>query len=175
VNVEMEMKAFSEAVTARMIARLGGTLGVVMTDTEREALETCAAEHVSECSGFDDRCGPSRSTTARGAIEGLSNCAQRPGAVRARSATRRAGRWRGSTIADAWLFDAQHEHAVIASFTRFALQLLTMALRRAWSTRLRVAPDEREHAAASRPGRSARTRRPSRAPRRRAVGDGTAD
>ena len=50
-------------------------------------------------------------------------------------------------LAQAWLFDARHEHAAIASFARFALQLLALGapprfVAEAW----RAADDERAHA-----------------------------
>jgi hypothetical protein len=50
-------------------------------------------------------------------------------------------------VARAWLFDAQHEHAAIASFARFAIQLLAIgAPPRFVEGAVRAASDEREHA-----------------------------
>lgn len=50
-------------------------------------------------------------------------------------------------LARAWSFDAQHEHAAIASFARFAMQLLAIAAPpRFVDAALRAACDEREHA-----------------------------
>ncbi len=50
-------------------------------------------------------------------------------------------------LAEAWLFDARHEHAAIASFARFAMQLLALAAPpRFVAGAVQAANDEREHA-----------------------------
>lgn len=50
-------------------------------------------------------------------------------------------------LAQAWLFDARNEHAAIASFARFAMQLLALAAPpRFIDAALQAAGDEREHA-----------------------------
>lgn len=52
-----------------------------------------------------------------------------------------------TALAEAWLFDARNEHAAIASFSRFAMQLLALAAPpRFVEQALRAASDEREHA-----------------------------
>lgn len=52
-----------------------------------------------------------------------------------------------AALARAWLFDAQHEHAAVASFARFSMQLLALAApSRLVDQALVAARDEREHA-----------------------------
>ncbi len=54
---------------------------------------------------------------------------------------------RDDALARAWLFDARNEHAAIASFARFAMQLLALAAPpRFVDGALQAASDEREHA-----------------------------
>jgi hypothetical protein len=137
-------------------------------EAEREALEVCAADFLSECGGFYDQCGPTPLENGACCYWGTLGqlCPGRPFVVagQARLAPLCEGdAWCDATLcasiepeaspafaellAAAWLFDAQHEHAAIASFSRFALQLLAMAAPpRFVDGALRAALDEREHA-----------------------------
>lgn len=137
-------------------------------DEQRAALELCAADFINGCAEAQEQCGPALSD------EGMCCywetigpvCPGRPFVVagRARVASLEAGdAWSDATLcapiepepspaladllAAAWRFDAQHEHAAVASFSRFALQLLAMAAPpRFVDGALRAALDEREHA-----------------------------
>lgn len=137
-------------------------------DDQRLALELCAADFLGSCGGIAEQCGPALSDAGACCYWATIGpiCPGRPFVVagRARLAPLREGdAWCDATLcasiepepsppfaellAAAWLFDAQHEHAAIASFSRFALQLLAMAAPpRLVDGALRAALDEREHA-----------------------------
>jgi hypothetical protein len=147
---------------------LDGACGPI-TDAEREALDTCAVKLAMNCSGLHDECAPVTLDDGSCCYWGILGpiCPGRPFVVagHARLATLREGdAWcddaalhtpfvaetspeLAELLAQVWLFDARHEHAAIASFSRFALQLLAMAAPpRFVDAALRAALDEREHA-----------------------------
>jgi hypothetical protein len=113
------------------------------------------------CSGLYDSCGPIEDGDASCCYWGTTGqtCPGRPftidGEARLAPITAR-GDWsdawpraaeRDELLAQAWLFDARHEHAAIASFARFAMELLAIAApARFVEAAVRAASDEREHA-----------------------------
>ncbi|MEM6993352.1 MAG: ferritin-like domain-containing protein [Myxococcota bacterium] len=135
-----------------------------VTDIEVESLEVCAGV-TDSCWGFYESCGPTvlddGSCCYWGSLGQL--CPGRPftvaGRARLASLTPEA-HWcdaeapaaaapahLSKALAAAWRYDAIHEHAAVASFSRFALQLLAVAAPpRLVEGALQAAIDEREHA-----------------------------
>lgn len=135
-----------------------------LTGVEAEKLESCIGV-VDSCFGFYDQCGPLTLEDGSCCYWGDFGqiCPGRPFTVRgearvaaadhdtqwcdADSPTPTAPAHLSDTLAQAWRYDALHEHAAVASFSRFALQLLAMAApARLVEGALRAALDEREHA-----------------------------
>lgn len=113
------------------------------------------------CTGLYNSCGPIQDGDTSCCYWGTTGqtCPGRPflvdGEARLADTTARrdwSERWPRATtpdprLAQAWRFDARHEHAAIASFTRFAMELLALAApARFVDAALRAARDELEHA-----------------------------
>lgn len=152
-----------QVVTACMPADADGQCAASETRDVIDLLEMCNGWMGDACMHLESACGPQADEAGSccywGSVEGV--CPGRPftinGVARLAPAVVRADwclAWPLAAsaefyerLSEGWRFDGRHEHAAIASFSRFALQLLAMAAPAEFvAAALRAAADEHEHA-----------------------------
>lgn len=160
---EILVDEYPQVVTACIPAEADGRCTSADTREVVELLKACYAPIGDACNALYSSCGPQSDEAGSCCYWGSFGpaCPGRPfmidGVARLAHTVESAdwcGAWAtvpstafNDELAEAWRFDGRHEHAAIASFSRFAMHLLAMAApAQLVEAALRAATDEHEHA-----------------------------